>query len=72
MPRLHHRLSHPLARLVNPLEQAGRDPPACGRCRATEIAQQGFKGAPGLARPLEADLTQPAVLNRMPLRAAVV
>jgi hypothetical protein len=70
MQCLHDGIGDPLARFVDALEQAGGDPQARSGRGITQIAEHRLKGPQGLARLLETDLAEQAMLNRVPLRAA--
>lgn len=66
---LHHGIADLFAGLVDALDQAGRHPETSGGSRIAQIAQHRLQGAQGLARPVDADLAEQAMLNRIPLRA---
>ena len=69
LKRLHHGIGDLLASLVDPLEQGGRDLQARGGRRIMQIAEHGLQGPQRLTGPIEANLAEQAMLNRVPLRA---
>lgn len=70
MQCLHDGIGDPLARFVDARAQAGGDPQARGGRGITQAAEPRLTGPQGLARPIATDLAAPAMLNRVPLRAA--
>jgi hypothetical protein len=70
LPRLHHRVGDLLAGLVEPVEHARGDRQTRRRGCVAQITQPRRAGAPGLACPVETDLTEQPRLKRMPRRAA--
>ena len=67
---LHHGVGDLLAGLIEAIEPLCSDLQARRGGRVTQIAEHGVEGAQGLAGPVETNLAEQAMLNRMPLRAA--
>ena len=70
MQPLHHCVGDLLAGLVDPFEQLRGDRQPRRRGGVAQRPQHCLEAAQGLACPVETDLTEPAMLNRLPLRTA--
>ena len=69
LERLHHGVGDTLADLIDTCQQTGGDFQPRPGGRATDVAKQRLKAVQGLPRPIEADLTEQAMFNGIPLRA---
>jgi hypothetical protein len=70
LQRFHHGVGDPLANLIAARQQTGGNLQPCPGSCVPDIAEQDLESTQGLASPIEADLTEQAMLNRVPLRAA--
>jgi hypothetical protein len=70
MEHIHFLIRHAPARLVDAVMEKSPYLQACCGRRPADVAQHSIPCPQGFPRPIEADLTEQAMLNRIPLRAA--